>query len=46
MVGASVAMEQMKVLSGVGVKHFYFYIVTRAELTHALCHLLVIPPKK
>ncbi|MBU2883029.1 methylenetetrahydrofolate reductase [Psychrosphaera sp. B3R10] len=40
LVGASVAMDQVKVLSKEGVKDFHFYTLNRSELTYAICHLL------
>ena len=46
MVGANIAMEQVKVLNREGVKNFHFYTLNRAELTYALCHTLGIRPQK
>ena len=46
MVGANIAMEQVKVLNREGVKNFHFYTLNRAELTFALCHTLGIRPQK
>ena len=45
MVGANIAMEQVKVLNREGVKNFHFYTLNRAELTYALCHTLGIRPQ-
>ena len=42
LVGANIAMEQVKVLSREGVKNFHFYTLNRAELTYAICHMLGI----
>jgi len=40
LVGASIAMDMVKVLSKEGVKDFHFYTLNRCELTYAICHLL------
>ncbi|WP_448553862.1 methylenetetrahydrofolate reductase [Thalassotalea montiporae] len=45
LVGANIAMEQVKVLQKEGVKDFHFYTLNRAELTYAICHTLGIRPK-
>jgi len=45
LVGANIAMEQVKVLNREGVKNFHFYTLNRAELTYAICHTLGIKPK-
>lgn len=42
LVGANIAMEQVKVLNREGVKNFHFYTLNRAELTYAICHMLGI----
>ncbi|MDD1782105.1 methylenetetrahydrofolate reductase [Enterovibrio sp. ZSDZ35] len=44
MVGASNAIDMVRVLSREGVKDFHFYTLNRAELTYALCHTLGIRP--
>lgn len=44
LVGASVAMEMVKLLSREGVKDFHFYTLNRAELTYAICHTLDVRP--
>lgn len=44
MVGASIAMEMVKVLSKEGVKDFHFYTLNRAELSYAICHTLGVRP--
>jgi methylenetetrahydrofolate reductase (NADPH) len=40
MLGASNAIDMVKVLSREGVKDFHFYTLNRAELTYAICHTL------
>ena len=45
LVGANIAMEQVKVLNREGVKNFHFYTLNRAELTYAICHMLGIRPQ-
>jgi len=45
LVGANIAMEQVKVLNREGVKNFHFYTLNRAELTYAICHTLGIKPQ-
>ncbi|UDG79564.1 methylenetetrahydrofolate reductase [Candidatus Steffania adelgidicola] len=42
MVGASIAMDIVKILSREGVKNFHFYTLNRADLTYAICHTLGI----
>lgn len=42
LVGANIAMEQVKVLRKEGVKNFHFYTLNRSELTYAICHMLGI----
>lgn len=44
MLGASIAMDMVRVLSREGVKDFHFYTLNRAELTYALCHSLGVRP--
>ncbi|PCE68655.1 methylenetetrahydrofolate reductase [Salinivibrio sp. YCSC6] len=44
MVGASIAIDMVRVLSREGVKDFHFYTLNRAELTYALCHTLGVRP--
>lgn len=44
MVGASIAMDMVKILSREGVKDFHFYTLNRAELTYAICHTLGVRP--
>jgi len=45
LVGANIAMEQVKVLNKEGVKNFHFYTLNRAELTYAISHMLGIRPQ-
>ncbi|WP_253353569.1 methylenetetrahydrofolate reductase [Neisseria perflava] len=44
LVAASIAMDQVKVLSREGVKDFHFYTLNRSELTYAICHTLGVRP--
>ncbi len=44
MVGANIAMEQVKILRSEGVKNFHFYTLNRSELTYAICHTLGVRP--
>ena len=44
MVGASIAMDMVKILSREGVKDFHFYTLNRAELSYAICHTLGVRP--
>ncbi|MCC4800166.1 methylenetetrahydrofolate reductase [NAD(P)H] [Enterovibrio norvegicus] len=44
MVGASQAIDMIRVLSREGVKDFHFYTLNRAEHTYALCHTLGVRP--
>ncbi len=41
-IAAMVAAEQCRMLMLAGVEHFHFYTMNRAELTHAICHILGI----
>ncbi|MFB9136431.1 methylenetetrahydrofolate reductase [Vibrio olivae] len=45
LVGASQAIDMVRVLSREGVKDFHFYTLNRAEMTYALCHTLGVRPK-
>ncbi|WP_026958348.1 methylenetetrahydrofolate reductase [Aliagarivorans taiwanensis] len=45
LVGASIAIDQVKVLSREGVKDFHFYTLNRAELSYAICHTLGVRPQ-
>ncbi len=44
LVGASQAIDMIRVLSREGVKDFHFYTLNRAEMTYALCHTLGVRP--
>lgn len=44
LVGASIAMDMVKILSREGVKDFHFYTLNRSELTYAICHTLGVRP--
>ncbi|NMP17038.1 MULTISPECIES: methylenetetrahydrofolate reductase [unclassified Thalassotalea] len=46
MVGANIAMEQVKILRSEGVNDFHFYTLNRSELTYAICHTLGIRPQQ
>lgn len=39
-IAAMVAAEQCRMLMLAGIDHFHFYTLNRAELTHAICHIL------
>lgn len=40
LIGASIAIDMVRVLRTEGVKDFHFYTLNRAELTFAICHIL------
>lgn len=40
LLGASIAMDTVKVLAKEGVKDFHFYTLNRSELSYAICHML------
>lgn len=44
LVGASIAIDQVRVLSREGVNEFHFYTLNRAEQTYAICHTLGLRP--
>ncbi len=44
LVAATVAVELCEELCSMGVDHFHFYTLNRAELTFAICHMLGIRP--
>ena len=44
LVGESIAMDQVRVLSQEGVKDFHFYTLNRSDLTYAICHSLGVRP--
>ena len=44
LIAASVAIEQVQMLSKEGIDEFHFYTLNRAELTFAICHALGVRP--
>ncbi|GAA0854511.1 methylenetetrahydrofolate reductase [Aliiglaciecola litoralis] len=40
LLGASIAMDMVKVLAKEGIRDFHFYTLNRSELSYAICHLL------
>ena len=44
LLGASIAIDMVKILSKEGVKDFHFYTLNRSELTYAICHTLGVRP--
>lgn len=44
LLGASIAMDMVKILSKEGVKDFHFYTLNRSELSYAICHTLGVRP--
>ncbi|BAH83433.1 methylenetetrahydrofolate reductase [Candidatus Ishikawella capsulata] len=42
MIGASIAIEMVKILSYEGVKNFHFYTMNRYDISYAICHTLGI----
>ncbi|NOX69356.1 MAG: methylenetetrahydrofolate reductase [Gammaproteobacteria bacterium] len=45
LIAASVAIEQVRVLSKEGIDEFHFYTLNRSELTFAICHALGVRPQ-
>lgn len=45
LIGASIAIDMVRVLSKEGVKNFHFYTLNRSELTYAICHTLGVRPE-
>lgn len=45
LVGASIAIDQVRVLRKEGVKEFHFYTLNRAEQSYAICHTLGVRPQ-
>ena len=45
LIGASIAMDMVKVLIQEGVKDFHFYTLNRSDLTYAICHSLGLRPE-
>ncbi|BDX04681.1 methylenetetrahydrofolate reductase [Planctobacterium marinum] len=46
LLGASIAMDTVKVLAKEGVKDFHFYTLNRSELSYAICHMLGVRSQK
>ncbi|MGF1910231.1 methylenetetrahydrofolate reductase [Vibrio kasasachensis] len=46
LVGASQAIDMVRILGREGVKDFHFYTLNRAEMTYALCHTLGVRPQE
>lgn len=42
MIGISIAIDMIKILTKEGVKNFHFYTLNRAEMTYTICHTLGI----
>jgi methylenetetrahydrofolate reductase (NADPH) len=40
LMGASIAMDMVKVLAKEGIRNFHFYTLNRSELSYAICHML------
>lgn len=40
LLGASIAMDMVKVLAKEGIRDFHFYTLNRSELSYAICHML------
>lgn len=45
MIGVSIAIDMIKILTKEGVKNFHFYTLNRADLTYTICHSLGIKNK-
>lgn len=45
LIAASVAIEQVRMLSKEGIDEFHFYTLNRSELTFAICHALGVRPQ-
>lgn len=44
LIGASMVLEQVKLLAREGVSDFHIYTLNRADLTYAICHALGLAP--
>lgn len=44
LIGATIAMDIVKVLSAEGVTDFHFYTLNRSDLSYAICHSLGLRP--
>lgn len=40
LMGATIAMDMVKVLAKEGIRNFHFYTLNRSELSYAICHML------
>lgn len=40
LLGASIAIDQVRVLRREGIKDFHFYTLNRSDLSYAICHML------
>ncbi len=45
LIAASIAIEQVRMLSKEGIDEFHFYTLNRSELTFAICHALGVRPQ-
>ncbi len=45
LLGATIAMDMVKVLSQEGIKDFHFYTLNRSDLSYAICHSLGLRPE-
>jgi methylenetetrahydrofolate reductase (NADPH) len=45
LVATVIAVEQCRALYGLGIRHFHFYTLNRAELARAICHSLGVRPE-
>lgn len=45
LIGATIAMDMVKVLNQEGVKDFHFYTLNRSDLSYAICHSLGLRPR-
>ncbi len=45
LVGASIAIDMVRVLASEGINDFHFYTLNRSELTYAICHTLGLRPQ-
>ncbi|MCO6523456.1 MAG: methylenetetrahydrofolate reductase [Candidatus Schmidhempelia sp.] len=43
-IGASVAIDMVKILSREGIRNFHFYTLNRADMSYTLCHTLGVRP--
>lgn len=46
LIGVSIAIDMIKILTKEGIKNFHFYTLNRADLTYAICHVLGIKIQK